>query len=798
MNQSVLQKICLHCGSHCDSDVIDDGNVSFCCIGCKSVYDILNKNHLCDYYSIQSHPGLRQKNAIPSKRFEFLDKLDFKTKIIEFKNGEEEHVRFYLPQIHCSSCLWLLERLSHINSAILESRIHFFNKEIYIVYNSSKISLREVVELLVSVGYEPHLNLESTTSKDNVFDRSFGLNIGIAGFCFGNIMLMSIADYLSYGSMDHNIYRFFSYISLALSLPALYSASVFFEAAWKGIKHKILTIDLPVVIAILITFSRSLYEIMNQQGMGYLDSMSGIIFFMLISKWVQSRTYRKIFFDKDYKSFFPAYANRVIGNRSEFVELKQLKINDVILVHSYEVIPVDGILSKGNAIIDYSFVNGESEPVKVNTGGLLYAGGRQTGSNIEVVVRKEFEKSKLISLWNNSAFKQKTAVVQNEYDRIANIFTFLIVGLGIGAGLYWMNLREYERMWNAVITVLIVACPCALLLSKNFTYGNIMRILSYNGLFLRDSELITKFKDVKSIVFDKTGTLTESEHQKVVYHGKTLSKEFKLILSSLFHQSSHPMSQVIKRFLNLPANLVLENYKEHPGQGIEAWIDEQYIKLGSADFLKVKSHGGLGSEIHVECDSEYLGCFRLQNTFRFGLKEMFSNLESRYNLTLLSGDNDSDSSKVREFMGETAELKFRQTPQEKLDYIKTIQANGLQVLTIGDGLNDAGAFKQSELSICVADESKSFTPACDAILEGRSVRSLHQLIHFIVSGNNLVKLSFALSIVYNIIGLYYSLQGVLTPLIAAILMPLSSITIISMSYLLSQYLAYRIKLKTSV
>ncbi|NOT38369.1 MAG: HAD-IC family P-type ATPase [Saprospiraceae bacterium] len=798
MSSFTSQTYCVHCGSECGHDALTVAETNFCCSGCKMVYDIIQNNNLCEYYNIHDTPGIKTIYKWSSQKFDYLSNKEIVNQLISFRNGEEEHVEFYLPQIHCSSCLWLLERLYQINPAIISSRVNFYNKKIYITYDSTGTNLKEVVELLASLAYEPHISLDGKKNTATEYDDQYGLSLGIAGFCFGNVMLMSLAEYFSAGTMEYSIHTFISIASIVISLPSLlYSARHFYMSAWKGLRKGILNIDFPIVLALFITFGRSLYEIASGTGIGYLDSMTGIIFFMLISRWLQSRTYKKIFFDKDYKSFFPVYACKIVNGISEYVELTTVKAHDILRIHSNEIIPVDGILSKGSAQIDYSFVSGESNPVVVEKGELVYSGGRQLGSNLEIVVAKEFSKSKLISLWNNSIFRTKHELNHDEYDKIANYFTLGVIMLGGIAGMYWMLQKEYTYMWNAIVTVLIVACPCALLLSKNFTYGNIARILSYNGFFLRSTELISRFNKVSTFVFDKTGTLTQPYYENVNYFGNRLEDSMKRAISSLLNQSTHPLGKSIQRFLLVKEHVSVDSFKEYSGKGIEGWIEDRHIKIGSADFVKISDSGQVGSVIFVMCDSKLIGKFIIHNSYRDGIDKMFAKLKNNFKILLLSGDNANETENIKKFIGQDAVLKFNQSPQDKLHSIKELQDQKENVVMVGDGLNDSGAFQQSDIAICVADDDKGFTPACDAIIEGRNLHLIPEIVRFLQSGKITIKVIFGISAVYNLIGLYFALQGILTPLVAAILMPLSSVTIIGLSYLWSLRSASKLLLKTT-
>jgi len=394
--------ICYHCGEACDKQTIRIDKKIFCCQGCKTVYEILNKVELCDYYSLNANPGSAQKVPIRPEKFAFLDDKNLQEKLIHFKDDNQSHVTFYLPQMHCSSCIWLLENLNKLDNKIIRSQVNFLKKEVSVVFEHKLTSLRKVVELITSIGYEPHFSLNSISDKKtNTYDKSRIYKIGITGFCFVNIMMLSFPDYFSLGNIEEKgLKQLFSYLCLGLSLPVFfYSASEFFISAWKSIKQTFLNIDAPIALAVLITFLRSVYEIISGTGAGYLDSMSGIVFFMLIGRFFQNKTYNTLAFNRDYTSYFPLGVTVIDENRSEQqIPLSELKVGQRIKIYSEEIIPADCILFYGKAKIDYSFVSGEAVPVEKGIGEIIYAGGKQVGGSLELEVVKEVSQSYLTQL----------------------------------------------------------------------------------------------------------------------------------------------------------------------------------------------------------------------------------------------------------------------------------------------------------------------------------------------------------------------------------------------------------------
>ena len=348
---------------------------------------MLNENNLCNYYDLDKTPGLKAKGKFLAERFAYLDDEATMQKLIRFQSAAQINVSFSIPQMHCSSCIYLLENLHRIEPGVKQSQVNFQLKEVFIVFNPQETTLRKVVELPAFIGYEPYISLQDTTvKKASTFNRRQIYKIGVAGFCFSNIMMLSFPEYFSSGNIDESILKqTFNWINLALSVPVLFfSAADIFIAAWKGLRQRFLNIDAPIALAIVVTFARSYYEIIGGHGAGYLDSGTGIVFFMLIGRWFQNKTYDSFSFDRDYRSYFPLGVTVVEHGAEKNIPVTQLQKTNRIIVRNEEMIPADAVLMKGTANIDYSFVSGENTAVEKRKGDLIYAGGKQMGSIIEL------------------------------------------------------------------------------------------------------------------------------------------------------------------------------------------------------------------------------------------------------------------------------------------------------------------------------------------------------------------------------------------------------------------------------
>ncbi|RLD66756.1 MAG: heavy metal translocating P-type ATPase [Bacteroidetes bacterium] len=789
---------CIHCGEDCGKHPVVWEGKNFCCEGCKTVYQLLNENKLSNYYELYEAPGIKVEIQDFGQKYAYLDNEEIHNQLIYFKEGDYSKTKLYVPDIHCSSCIWLLENLYQLDKNITHSSVNFIKKEVDVTFKNTDISLRQIVELLASIHYIPMINLERVEGEKNRSEnKKLIYKIGIAGFVFGNTMLLSMADYVPGGQFMGEDYKiFFGYLNLLLSLPILFYCSTdYLLSAYKNLKHKVVNIDLPISIGIITIFTQSTYEILMHTGTGYMDSMAGLVFFLLIGRWYQNKTYQALSFERDYKSYFPIAVAKLIDGKEEFIPLKDIQVGDQIIVHNQELIPADGVLMRGEANINYSFVTGESKPVFKREGDELYAGGKQIGSTILIEVVKEVMQSKLTQLWNqdfDSSTKEKdlTSII----DVVSKYFTIAILAIAVAAASFWAY-TDPSKIVIAFTAVLIVACPCALALSIPFTYGNIMQIFGRIGFYLKKSQVVESLTRIDTVVFDKTGTITYIDSMSVQFNGDELTKKQKDWIKSLSRQSKHPLSVAIYDHLDNDIIEDIDDYMEIASSGIKGVIDGIKIRLGSAEFVGNKSAevSHKTSLVHISIDEVYMGYYAVVNRYRKGIELVAKKLKDKFKIHIISGDNDAERERLQELFGKDTDLHFDQSPLDKLEYIKALKEKGHKVLMVGDGLNDAGALNESYVGISIADDVFNFSPASDAILEANQFIRLPELLNYSHKGLKIVYASFTISFLYNVFGIGLAVCGILSPIIAAILMPISSVTVVAFVSIATRFALRKLK-----
>jgi Cu+-exporting ATPase len=668
--------------------------------------------------------------------------------------------------------------------------VNFPRREVTITFSSSQLALSDLVALLASLGYEPRLTLgEMDKPPRNSTRRRQWLQLGLAGFAFGNIMLFSLPLYLGLDTFSHKTFTtLFGWLSLLLALPVLlYSASDYWRAGFISLRQRIITLDVPIALGLAAIYLQSAYEILTDTGLGYCDSLTGLIFFLLCGRLFQSKTHDRIVFDRDYKAFFPLAVLRKGRTSEQTVAISEVCVGDRLVLRHGELLPADARLLHGHAVLDYSFVTGESQPVEKQTGDYLYAGGRQTSGRIEVETLKPVSQSYLTSLWNHEAFrKDRDDNLNNLTNHYSRRFTRIVLAVAVTSALAWVLSGNPPRGLKAFISVLIVACPCALALAAPVALGTAQRLFTRWKVFVKNVLVLERMASVDTIVFDKTGTLTSTRPASVTFAGSPLSEAEQALVRGLVCHSTHPHSVRIAQLFS-PADGAnqVERFSETPGSGIQGHFEGHEVWLGSTAWFQSRGvtapaviTGTPSSVVCLAIDRRFRGAFQFSPSLRPAIADLLHQLGNSFHLALLSGDNDRDKARFQSLCGPNARLLFNQTPLEKLEFIRQLQAQNHTVMMVGDGLNDSGALQQSDVGVAVVDEIGAFSPASDLIVEGNSISRLAEMLQLARRTVLIVRVSFLISAVYNLIGISIAAAGVLSPLVCAILMPLSSLSVV--------------------
>lgn len=571
-----------------------------------------------------------------------------------------------------------------------------------------------------------------------------------------------------------------NYLLLLLSLPVvLFAGRGFFTAAWYALRARQVTIDLPIALGMLALFGRSVYEMLSGVGAGYLDSLAGLVFFLLIGRWFQTYSFARLNFDRDYRDYFPVAAYREnINGTPEPVAGEDLKVGDVLLVRPGQLIPADGQLLNTTARgIDYSFVTGEAEPSPAHEGQEVYAGGRATCSALRVAVTKPTDQSYLLQLWLRDGDDKKKAEVAPP-QALIRAFTGGILLLAVGTLAYWYSV-DTALAYRAATAVLIIACPCALALAAPFAYGTLQRLLARAGYYFRGPAIIERLGSINTFVFDKTGTLTTEGSTTELSFVTDRSFYLEGIFLAMARQSGHPRSQSIvyalaKEKKSLP-NVQVGAVEEVVGGGLRLEHLGREFLIGNPAFCGFPNYDR--GTFAVVDGILYFNLKPQRTVLRAGVGEMLSEIKDQGDIWLLSGDQPPGGDFWDAHLP-AHHTRFRQSPFDKRCHVNERQAEGGRLLMVGDGLNDAGALAAATVGLAVNEDEARFNPACDGIVKADHLANLPAVLRAARRMRWVLAFTYFLAFAYNIVGLSYAMTGALSPVVAAILMPLSSVTIV--------------------
>jgi len=678
-----------------------------------------------------------------------------------------------LPDMHCVQCVRSLEILPEHVEGVWQAEVHFPSKSVRVAFDPARISEDDLESRFRAMGFPPLPIHDAPTSRTL---RPLIARLAVAGFAFGNVMMMSLADYVGGPTFQASGFeRGFKVWSMVLTLPVLlFSAAPFFQRAWAGIRQRSLNLDMPVALGILTLTAQSLW----MDGLGYFDSLAGLVFFLLLGQWYQSMSQSRLMREHSLDEWLPLKVTRVADDgTAALVPLADVDAGMTLRLFHGEIVPADGRLaSRDDASLDLAFLNGESLPKTVRHGEPIHAGSRNVGPALDLVVAKAVHQSDLMRMWNSEAFqKDLRSSLLTPIDQVAQHFTWVVLALASLGWLAWWP--DATMAWTVFASVLIVACPCALALSIPFAYGATARHLAARGFFLKHTDVVERFAQIRDVVFDKTGTLTTSSGFAVQWHpAENAEAEALEAAVGLARQSAHPLSRALVTWAGTGvASVPITSYNERPGQGLEGHFQGSTWRLGSAAFTGgVDPRSAEGTWVHLTRDGQHEGVFFLTRPLRPDAARLLQSLRDQgHPLHLLSGDGDGEASRFAPWF-DALNMHFHQSPQAKMAYVARLDHAAM----VGDGLNDAGALRTATLGLAVADELYAFTPSADALVEASSLAKLPEAIALAAAARRTVKLLLAVSVAYNVVGLGFALQGWLTPLVAAVLMPLSSLTVV--------------------
>ena len=798
---------CNHCHLEFSENImIKENDLSFCCKGCQGVYHILKDDGLESFYDKLGNKTLAPPLKIINDDVNKFDSKNFLDNYVSITKEGFSQIDLIIEGIHCAACVWLNEKVLYETKGIIEANINFTSNKARIVWDEEKLKLSEIILKIRSIGYNAYAYDSSVAdAQASKAKRDYFIRMMVAVIASMNIMMLSVAKYTGFFTgISEEVKNMIHIGEFLLSTPVLfYSGWIFFKGGYFGLKNRMVNMDFLVASGSTLTYIYSLFILFGAKGESYFDSVAMIITFVLVGKYLEVIGKKSAIDTLDkIKSSLPLEAVVIENNIKRVVALNSIKLNDVIEIKAGEKVPVDGQITKGEGFFDESTLTGESLPIYKKIGDFVYSGTINSNSLIEYSVTKDFKNStfsSIVTLLEDSLNSKPK--IQTKAAEISKYFTVTILSLALGTFLVWYffgidlgfdynGTTQFERSFIVAVSVIVIACPCALALATPMASLVGISELAKKGLLFKEAKFIESLAVANTVVFDKTGTLTKGELNVVK---TTIIDEniHKLnLLYSLICASTHPVSRSIKKYLEEKYNLIekkLDSVKNIEAKGMSASytnVDGKTFELlgGNIELLKQ-------NEIHYKFDSDktvylftinkkVIATFELEDEIKDNAKELLEFLQNKnIEVVMLTGDNENVASNIAKQLGIKKYFAF-QTPISKANYIKELKKQNKTVVMVGDGVNDSVALSNADVAVAMGNSADVSLAISDVVLLNSSLNSLKDA--FVISSKTykFIKQNLFLSLLYNTITIPLAMAGLVIPLIAALSMSLSSLMVV--------------------
>ncbi len=780
---------CNHCHLEFDEDMmIKEGDLRFCCNGCQGVYHLLNEEGLDSFYdkagSTKLAPPMHQLDD--SSNF---DSPSFYEQYVKKDADGFSKVSLVIEGIHCSACVWLNEKALHKMDGVIEANINFTNNKATIVWADDIVKLSQIIEMIRSIGYNAFAyDSDSGETYANKERRSYYLKMAVAIFASMNIMWIAVAQYAGYFSgITQEVKTILNVAEWVLATPVLfYSGWVFFRGAYYGLKTQVVNMDLLVATGALLTYIYSIYITLMEDGEAYFDSVSMIITFVLIGKFLEVLSKKNAadtldIIGKDIPNEVKVFKD----NSIILCKLDDVNVGDIIVVGSGERALFDGEIVKGSGNFDESSLTGESEPIYKEKGDSVVSGTTSIDADVYFRTTKDFEHSTLSNLVTllESAINKKPKI-QQMANKLSEYFSSVILVLSfITFIVWWLWPHSFETSFMVGISVIVIACPCALALATPVATLVGLSLGTKKGILFKEAAQLETMAKVDTLVLDKTGTLTVGKPEVVKEH---IYEEFdKSILFSFVKNSNHPISKGIMQYLDNTNEIIFDEYAQVPASGIVAKYDGKTILGGNKRLLEEYkidfSFDSQNSVFYFVIDSKVVAVYELKDKVKDDAENLVAALAKRgIKSIILTGDNGDIAKKVADEVG-IEEYYYSQTPENKSEFINKLKDEGKTIVMVGDGVNDILALANADISIVMGSGSDIAVDVSDVVLLNDSLKSLSDAFKISSTTFGLIKQNLGISLVYNAITIPLAMAGYVIPLVAAISMSVSSLLVVGNS-----------------
>ena len=795
---------CNHCHLSFDEKImIKENDLNFCCGGCQSVYHILKSENLDSFYEKLGNKTIKAPLQVSNDDLSKFDSENFLNSYTTITKDGFVQIDLILEGIHCAACVWLNEKVLYDTKGVIEANINFTTNKARVVFNSDILKLSDIIKKIRSVGYNAYAYDSSIADKEaSKAKQDYFVRIMVAVVCTMNIMMLSVAKYTGFFTgMSIEVKNMIHLAEFILATPVLFfSGFVFYKGAYFGLKNRIVNMDLLVSSGATMTYVYSLFVLFGAKGESYFDSVAMIITFVLVGKYLEVIGKKSAIDTLDkIKSTLPLEAIVVKDGKKETKALNLVEVGDFIELKIGEKVPVDGKIISGNASFDESSLTGESIPVYKKTGDNIFSGTVILDSTILFEVVKDFKNStfsSIVTLLEDSLnSKPKIQTLANKISRRFSLIilsiafiTFLVwYYFGLDLGFYFEGVNQFERSFITAISVVVIACPCALALATPMASLVGISELAKKSLLFKEAKFIETIANATTVVFDKTGTLTKGELEVSFVEFFNKDEKSMNLLYSLLDSSNHPVSFAVKKYIKENfevSNLILEDVKNIEAKGLSARYENIEILGGNEALLKefdVKINIHLNSKFtqYLFCiDKKIVANFELKDELKDDAKELIEYLkEQNIESIMLTGDNNFVASSIAKEL-EISNYKANLTPKDKADFIKDLKNSGKTVVMVGDGVNDSVALASSDVAIAMGNSADVSMMVSDVVMLNSKLKSLKDA--FIISKKTYkhIKQNLAFSLIYNTITIPIAAAGFIIPLFAALSMSLSSLVVV--------------------
>lgn len=766
---------CVHCDEAAIPAIYHENDSArekpFCCEGCLTVYNILHQKGLESYYEIKNNAAIFKRRSpveVKESAFKFLDDTEFLKEFSYNNSRAERTMEFYLEGIHCLACLWLIEKLPEFLPGVFSSKLDLDRSVVTVVLNSEG-KFSTVARELNQLGYRPHPLKRNQDVADLKVkeERQALMRIGIAGAAAGNIMLYAVS---LYGGASGEFAQLFNALTVAFAIPVLtYSSFPFYQNAWNAIKNKTLSIDIPISISLLIGAIMGVYNLILGIPDNYFDSLTTLVFLLLLSRYFLQKIQEKGLSASDLHFFYQSDSvlRASETNPEDFSEIhpRFVKTGDILKIQAGEFFPADGIVLRGSSNLNNSLLTGESVPVKVHAGDKVLSGTQNLDQDLVIKAEQVSEESRLGKLLKNveNGWAHRSQIV-NLTNKVSKYFTLAVFLLSATLFVYLYQKHDLRHALEGAITLLIVTCPCALALAVPLTFTRALSRASEQGIIIKSDEVIEKLAKVKNVYIDKTGTITHGKLKIVDFEIiKTPQIWMEEIIYNLETRTRHPVGMALIDSIKGSnyRTLAVEDFKETLGRGVSGRIENHFYEINKDGIFE---------------DYELIATFGVKDTVRADSKNTLAELQKAgLDIKILSGDRNEVVEKIAREVGlSSSNALSGLTPEEKSELIKKTPGS----MMIGDGANDAIALSHAHVGVAVMGAMDISLRAADVYLTTPGLIPVEKLFILSQETMRVIRRNLILSLLYNSISVSAAFAGIINPLIAAIIMPVSSLTVL--------------------